>query len=133
MEMAQHNALMEEWRLEQQEHAASREHERQRWHREVEEHDRVVEEQRKREEEERQKLNLFWGQVKAHTCTTYATREYTAELMNLPATWEHRVEACKAIPLEVHGISYLPKSCEDKVRYNRACRSSEVDVILGSW
>ncbi|KAG6379349.1 hypothetical protein JVT61DRAFT_11811 [Boletus reticuloceps] len=57
---------------------------------------------------------MFWGGIEAHTCTTYATREYTAQLMNLPTTWEHRVEACKATPLEVHGVSYLPKSCEDK-------------------
>ena len=63
----------------------------------------------------------------------FATREYTAELMNLPTTWEHRVEACKVIPLEVHGISYLPKSCEDKVRYYRVCRSSKADDMLGSW
>ena len=92
-----------------------RENERQKWRREVEDHDQIEEERRKREEEERQKLNMFWGDIEAHTCTTYATREYTAQLMNLPATWEHRVEACKATPLEVHGTSYLPKTCEDKV------------------
>ena len=91
------------------------ENERQKWRREVEDHDQIEEERRKREEEERQKLNMFWGGVEALTCTTYATREYTAQLMNLPATWEHRVEACKATPLEVHGTSYLPKTCEDKV------------------
>jgi len=91
-----------------------RENERQKWRREVEDHDQIEEERRKREEEERQKLDMFWGDIKAHTCATYATREYTAQLMNLPATWEHRVEACKATPLEVHGISYLPKSCEDR-------------------
>jgi len=112
----------------QQEQAERRENDRQeqarrRWHHEVEDHDRIVEERRKHEEEERQKLNMFWGQVKAHTCTTYATREYTAELMNLPASWEHRVEACKVTPLEVHGISYLPKSCEDK----------GPGIVLGRW
>ena len=88
---------------------------RKEWDREAEDHDQMEEERRKREEGERQKLNMFWGDIEAHTCTTYATREYTARLMNLPATWERRVEACKATPLEVHGISYLPKSCEDKV------------------
>jgi len=92
-----------------------RENQRNKWRREVEDHDRIKEERRKREEEERQKLNMFWSGIEAHTCTTYATREYTAQLMNLPTTWEHRVEACKATPLEVHGISYFPKSCEDKV------------------
>ena len=89
------------------------EKERQKWRHEVEDRDRI--EERRRREEERQKCNMFWGRVEAHTCTTYATREYTAQLMNLPATWEHRVEACKVTPPEVHGVSYLPKRCEDKV------------------
>jgi hypothetical protein len=139
-EVAQHDLMREEWRLEKQEHDTIEErwklqterHERdvalrireederqdrirEEWRREVEDHDRIEEERRKHEEEERQKLNMSWGSVKARTCTTHATREYTAQLMNLPATWEHRVEACKVTPLEVHGISYLPKSCEDKV------------------
>ena len=92
-----------------------RENERQKWRREVEDHDGIEEERKKHEEEERQKLNMFWGGIRARTCTTYATREYTAQLMNLPATWKHRVEACEATLLEVHGMSYLPKSCEDKV------------------
>ncbi|KAF8551217.1 hypothetical protein OG21DRAFT_1512992, partial [Imleria badia] len=97
--------------------------ERHKWRREVEDHDRIEEERRKREEEERQKLNMFWGGIEAHTCTTYATMEYTAQLMNLPAWWKHRVEACKATPLEVHGISYLPKSCEDK----------GPGIVIGTW
>ncbi|KAF8837718.1 hypothetical protein BDN67DRAFT_170165 [Paxillus ammoniavirescens] len=96
---------------------------RRKWQREVDEHDRLTEERRKREEEERRTLNMFWGRVEAHQCTTYATREYTALLMNLPVTWEHRVEACKATALEVHGVSYLPKSCEDK----------GPGVVLGRW
>ncbi|KAF9234163.1 hypothetical protein BU15DRAFT_79346 [Melanogaster broomeanus] len=96
---------------------------RRKWQREIDEHDRIAEERRKHEEEERQKLNMFWGDVKAQKCTTYATREYTAVLQNLPATWEHRVEACKVTTLEVHGVSYLPKSCEDK----------GPGVVLGRW
>ncbi|KIJ04906.1 hypothetical protein PAXINDRAFT_21809 [Paxillus involutus ATCC 200175] len=96
---------------------------RRKWQREIDEHDRLVEERRRREEEERQKLNMFWGQVESHQCTTYATREYTALLMNLPTTWEHRVEACKATALEIHGVSYLPKTCEDK----------GPGVVLGRW
>ncbi|KAI9456335.1 hypothetical protein HD554DRAFT_2145783 [Boletus coccyginus] len=94
----------------------ARERERQQWQREVEERDR-------REEEERQKLHMFWGNVEAHTCTTYATREYSAQLMNLPKFWKHRLDACKATPLEVHGISYLPKACEDK----------GPGVVIGRW
>ncbi|KAN0094861.1 hypothetical protein V8E55_003148 [Tylopilus felleus] len=84
-----------------------RELERERWRREVEERD-------KREEEERQRRHMFWDRVEAHACTTYATREYTAQLMNLPRTWEHRLDACKATPLEIHGNSYLPTTCEDR-------------------
>ena len=120
------DSIREEWAKEVEKHGHEceemerrenqrQENERQKWRREVEDHDRIEEERRKREEEERQKLNMSWGDIKARTCTTYATREYIAQLMNLPATWEHRVEACKITPLEVHGTSYLPKSCEDKV------------------
>ena len=54
-----------------------------------------------RHEEERQKHHLFWGHVEAHMCTTYATREYTAQLMNLPVSWKQRADACMATPLEV--------------------------------
>ena len=81
---------------------------RENWEREVEERER-------HEEEERQKLHMFWGHVEAHKCITYATREYTAQLVNLPTTWKHRLDACEATPLEVHGNSYFPKTCEDKV------------------
>ena len=59
-------------------------------------------------------MNMFWGQVEAHHCTTYATREYTALLKNLPVDYPYRVEACKETSLEIHGASYLPKDCEDK-------------------
>ena len=82
--------------------------ERQRWLREIKERDQ-------REEEERQRLNMYWGHVEAHTCTSYMTRKYTAQLMNLPRAWKNRVSACKGTPLEIHGISYLPKTCEDRV------------------
>ncbi|KAF9222789.1 hypothetical protein BS17DRAFT_707398 [Gyrodon lividus] len=139
IEAAGHQLLLREWTFEEEEHTLltetwkrqAQQHEkdverrkrdeeqrqekiRKEWDHEVEEHDRLLKDRRRREEEERQKLNMFWGHVESHQCTTYGTKEYTALLMNLPATWEHRVEACKVTPLEVHGISYLPKSCEDK-------------------
>ncbi|KAF8421309.1 hypothetical protein L210DRAFT_3573085, partial [Boletus edulis BED1] len=125
LEKLGHDTIEEEWKLETEWHEKDvarhireederQERERQRWQREVENHDRIEKERKKHEDEERQKLNMFWGGIEAHTCTTYATRDYTAQLMNLPTTWEHRVEACKATPLEVHGVSYLPKSCEDR-------------------
>jgi len=86
------------------------------WEQQSIQHERELEERAKREEEERKRLALFWGRVEAHQCKTYGTREYTAVLMNLPMDWGQRVEACKATPLEVHGITRLPKSCEDRVR-----------------
>jgi hypothetical protein len=86
------------------------------WEHERIQHELELEERARREEEERRRLGLFWGHVEAHQCKTYGTREYTAVLMNLPMNWEQRVEACKATPLEVHGITHMPKSCEDKVR-----------------
>ena len=104
-EMDRHAREFEEMQRRERE---ERERERQRWQRELEEREQ-------REEEERQKRNMYWGHVEAHKCITYATREYTAQLMNLPRSWKHRVEACKATPLEIHGTSYLPRTCEDKV------------------
>ncbi|KIJ60253.1 hypothetical protein HYDPIDRAFT_117539 [Hydnomerulius pinastri MD-312] len=43
--------------------------------------------------------------------------------MNLPSNWTHRVEACKATPLVVHGVSYFPSTCEDK----------GPGVVIGRW
>ncbi|KAN0094869.1 hypothetical protein V8E55_003156 [Tylopilus felleus] len=103
IEKAHHDNLELEWELQRKDWRRERE----RWRREIEERD-------KREEEERQRRHMFWGRVEAHACTTYATREYTAQLMNLPTTWEHRLDACKATPLEIHGNSYLPTTCEDR-------------------
>ncbi|KAG6370508.1 hypothetical protein JVT61DRAFT_11289 [Boletus reticuloceps] len=149
-EQERQQRVREEWAREVEKHRHEweemerREHERresgrQRWQREVENHDRIEKERKKREDEERQKLNMFWGGIEAHTCTTYATRDYTAQLMNLPTTWEHRVEACKATPLEVHGVSYLPKSCEDKASDVNSRMLSGLTscqgpgVVIGRW
>ncbi|KAH7885646.1 hypothetical protein F5I97DRAFT_1887678 [Phlebopus sp. FC_14] len=117
-EVARHrHAVEQRQRLEEEQ----RETQRRRWQRETEDHDRLEEERRKREDEERQKLNMFWSQAEAHQCTTYGTREYTARLMNLPVEWEHRVEACKATPIVIHGVSYLPTACEDRVSSSSHC------------
>jgi len=130
-EKSQHAVLQQEWKREREERARERENERTK-ERKSWEHERTkerkswereVEERKRREEEGRQKLHMFWGHVEAHKCTTYATREYTAQLMNLPTTWKHRLDACKATPLEVHGISYFPKTCEDK----------GPGVVIGRW
>ncbi|KAG1831959.1 hypothetical protein DFJ58DRAFT_823591 [Suillus subalutaceus] len=86
---------------------------REQWGREVEEHEREVEERRKHEEEERLRLNMFWTDPTSHTCTTYATREYTARLVNVPSYYNRRVEACMATSIKIHGTEYTPKWCED--------------------
>ncbi|KAH0826280.1 hypothetical protein J3R83DRAFT_5752 [Lanmaoa asiatica] len=118
-ERARQERVRREWMREIEHHAREieemRRREREEREREREEWEWEREERERREEEERQKHHMFWGNVEAHTCTTYATREYTAQLMNLPIAWKHRLDACKATPLEIHGISYLPKTCEERV------------------
>lgn len=128
--------IREEWSkelLEHEKHVAEREIVKARWAWEDERHgallreweqERVqhkeeLKERAQREEEERKQLGLFWGHVEAHQCKMYGTREYTAVLMNPPMNWERRVEACKATPLEVHGIARMPTTCEDAVRRTR--------------
>ena len=70
-----------------------------------------------------ERFHMYWDHVEGHTCTTYATREYTAQLMNLPTCWGYRTDMCLATPLEIHGISYLPKVCEDWVSdVSQRCR-----------
>lgn len=112
-----------EWQREEEEQRHKMDRQREEWHREMEEHDRLERERRDQEKHERQKMGMFWDQVEAHHCTTYATREYSAVLANLPVDYPHRVEACKEIPLEVHGMSYLPKHCEDQGS----------GVVIGRW
>ncbi|KAG2105742.1 uncharacterized protein F5147DRAFT_579342 [Suillus discolor] len=84
-----------------------------RWLLEDKEHEREVEEKRKHEEEERLRLNMFWTDLTSHRCTSYATREYTARLVNVPSYYNRRVEACMATPVTIHGVEYTPKWCED--------------------
>jgi hypothetical protein len=85
------------------------------WKREVGEHDRDIKERTRREEEERLRLNMFWTDTESHTCTAYGTREYTARLVNVPGDYNRRVEACMATPIQVHGVEYKTKWCEDYV------------------
>ena len=72
-------------------------------------------ERRERERRERLELNMFWTDPESHACTTYRTREYTARLVNVPANYDHRVEACLDIPIMIHGAEYKAKRCEDHV------------------
>ncbi|KAG2343924.1 hypothetical protein BDR05DRAFT_932936 [Suillus weaverae] len=126
--------LREKWAREVEEHEREVEERRRReeqekillrekWGREVEEHDREVEERRKHEEEERLRLNMFWTDLASHTCTTYATREYTARLVNVPSYYNRRVEACMATSVTIHGAEYTPKWCEDHGPNN----------VIGHW
>ncbi|KAL4077955.1 hypothetical protein J3A83DRAFT_4218300 [Scleroderma citrinum] len=119
------NILRQAWREEVDNHLKRQEEQRKAWEIEVEDHRREMDEQRLKwkqewedhdrlERERRQKMNMFWGEVEGHQCISYATREYTALLKNLPTNYPYRIEACKETPLEIHGVSYLPKDCEDK-------------------
>ncbi|KAG1729262.1 hypothetical protein EDB19DRAFT_125391 [Suillus lakei] len=119
-EVEEHEREIEErQRREEQERIRLREQ----WSREVQEHEREVEERRKYEEEERLRLNMFWSDLESHTCTTYGTREYTARLVNVPSYYNRRVEACMATPVQIHGVEYTPKWCEDHGPNN----------VIGHW
>jgi hypothetical protein len=71
--------------------------------------------ERQEREDRRLRLNMFWTDLTSHACTTYATREYTARLVNIPSYYNRRVEACMAAPVKIHGVEYTPKWCEDHV------------------
>ena len=107
----QRGVIKAQWAWEDEQHTTQLRE----WEQERVQHERELEERAQREDEERTRLNLFWGHVETHQCKTYGTREYSAVLMNLPRNWERLLEACKATPLEIHGITQMPKICEDKV------------------
>ncbi|KAF8551519.1 hypothetical protein OG21DRAFT_1486899 [Imleria badia] len=119
--------VRQEWASETERHVREFEEmqscEREEWERERQRRRQEGEERDRREAEERQKLHIYWGHVEALPCTTYATREYTARLMNLPTTWENRVDACKATLLKIHRLSHLPTTCEDR----------GPGVVIGRW
>ncbi|KAG1868276.1 hypothetical protein DFJ58DRAFT_698020 [Suillus subalutaceus] len=102
-------------------------HIREQWEREVEEHEEEVKEGRRHDEEERiqegLKLNMFWTDLASHMCTTYATREYTARLVNVPPYYNRRVGTCMATPVKIHAAEYTPKWCED----------GGPDNVIGHW
>ncbi|KAI6030186.1 hypothetical protein EDC04DRAFT_102159 [Pisolithus marmoratus] len=109
-EVSAQEQLRHEWQREK----VDQENLRMEWKREAEEHDRLERERRDQEKHERQKMDMFWDRVEARYCTTYATREYTASLANLPVDYPHRIDACKETSLEIHGKSYFPTHCEDQ-------------------
>ncbi|KIJ14803.1 hypothetical protein PAXINDRAFT_169488 [Paxillus involutus ATCC 200175] len=113
----QHREQEEIWKRAQISHEKrTKEWDRERKAYEREKKEREHEEkEREREEDERQRHNTVWVDVEPHSCTSWATRKYTARLANVPSNYNRRIEACKATPLDVHRQSYLPHTCEDNV------------------
>ncbi|KAG1814024.1 uncharacterized protein BJ212DRAFT_1241456, partial [Suillus subaureus] len=85
------------------------------WRREADEHKHEVEDGWKHEEEEHLRLNMFWTDLTSHMCMTYATQEYTAQLVNVPSYCKHCMKACMATLVEIHRAEYTPKWCKDHV------------------
>lgn len=54
---------------------------------------------------------ITWTNLESHSCTTYATREYTAELSGSPFS-RRRMEICIATPVLVHDWPQWPSRCE---------------------
>ncbi|OAX36688.1 hypothetical protein K503DRAFT_772278 [Rhizopogon vinicolor AM-OR11-026] len=52
-----------------------------------------------------------WTNFESSSCTTYATREYVAEL-NVSIWNIHRMEICMGTSADVHGKPHRPSSCE---------------------
>jgi hypothetical protein len=57
-----------------------------------------------------------WINIEPHFCTTYATKEYVAELNT--SRWNpDRMRICMASPAFVHGWPHWPSKCEDVRRH----------------
>ncbi|KAG6327428.1 hypothetical protein ID866_11661 [Astraeus odoratus] len=106
------------WKIEEEGHAeVLRE-----WKRERLQHEKELRERKQREIDERMRLNLSWANVEAYHCKTYATREYSAHLINLPTDYKYYLDACRETPLVIHGESYKPTRCE---KHNQS--------VIGYW
>lgn len=55
---------------------------------------------------------VTWTNVESHSCTTYATREYIAELHVSPLS-RHQMDICIATPVVVHGWPHWASRCEE--------------------
>jgi len=74
---------------------------------------------------------IAWTNLESRYCTTYATREYVAELSISPLS-RHRMEICVATPVIVHGRPHWPSRCEErsgKVIGHFAINSNEPDCV----
>ena len=74
--------------------------------------ERLREEQWQLEEEGRQRLGLYWDAPAAEEhCMTYNTRNYRAQLLGAIPYEYNWLEACKRIPVIIHGKSIEPNEC----------------------
>ena len=71
-----------------------------------------------------------WTNFESHSCTTYATREYVAEL-NVSSWNRHRMEICMATSAVIHGRPYWPFSCEVASRRFWVLQDSDIGIALG--
>jgi len=74
---------------------------------------------------------ITWTNLESHSCTTYATREYTAELSGSPFS-RRRMEICIATPVLVHDWPQWPSRCEyrsGKVIGHFAISNNEPDCV----
>ncbi|KAG2037157.1 hypothetical protein BDR03DRAFT_958109, partial [Suillus americanus] len=54
---------------------------------------------------------VSWTNLESHSCTTYATREYVAEL-NISPWNPQRTKICMSTLMVVHDRPHLPSRCE---------------------
>ena len=68
-----------------------------------------------REEVERKRSQIAWGDLQVSSaCTRYQTREYMAELYNVPFGVDP-IEECYKRTIEINGHQEKPTLCEDRV------------------
>jgi hypothetical protein len=98
------------------------------WQREWNEMERRAHEEAERVEKEKwewEHMNLYWEDLKGEEhCVAHRTKKYSACLANLLPGIDV-LEACKATPLTIHGVTYdSPLHCEDQVS-NMSCFESK--------
>lgn len=121
------NSVRREWEKEVQEHNRQREV----WRREREEYER--------EEEGRHKLHFAWDDIRgSDRCLSYEKREYTAELVNVPSTYNPR-NACMGQPIDIHGVTLPhPFTCDYRVSlyqfdWGTPLKALKLGRIYGRW
>jgi hypothetical protein len=112
-EVARKRAKAEEREWWEQKQKREREEE-QRWQEKKQRREREEAERVEREKWERQRMRLYWDDIQAEKrCIAYGTRKYSARLANLLPGID-AIEACKATPLTIHGVTPdTPDYCEN--------------------